>query len=121
VIDDNRDGASTLVDLLRKRGHVVEVAFDGPAALARGGAFRPDLVMMDLGMPIMDGFETCRHMRSLAWGQRARIAAVSGWGQPQDRERSKDAGFDEHVIKPVEPHTIERMVQNTLRRSGATA
>lgn len=115
VVDDNRDGASSLALLLRRLGHEVEMAHNGADALIRGDEFRPELVLMDLGMPVMDGFEACKRMRIRPWGQRARIIAVSGWGQPQDRERGQRAGFDEHVIKPIERHTIERVLRAVER------
>jgi PAS domain S-box-containing protein len=115
VVDDNHDGAFTLMMILRKAGYLVEVAYDGEQALRSGAAFGPDLIFMDIGMPVMDGYAACERMRAEPWGQRARIIAVSGWGQDSDRIRSHQAGFDEHLVKPIERHTILRVVQDVIK------
>jgi PAS domain S-box-containing protein len=109
VVDDNRDGASTLAVILRKSGHHVEIAFSGEQALAVGATFHPDLVFMDIGMPDMSGHETCQLMRLEGWGEHIRIIALSGWGQQQDLERSKLSGFDEHLVKPISSATVRRL------------
>jgi CheY-like chemotaxis protein len=109
VVDDNRDGASTLAVILRKSGHHVEIAFSGEQALAVGATFHPDLVFMDIGMPDMSGHETCQLMRLEGWGEHIRIIALSGWGQQQDMERSKLSGFDEHLVKPISSATVRRL------------
>jgi signal transduction histidine kinase len=101
LVDDNRDAADALALQLQLAGHEVRVAYDGIEALATGSEFEPDVVMLDLRMPRMDGYEAARQMRRLAWGQRATLVALTGWGQPQDRQRTKDAGFDLHLAKPV--------------------
>lgn len=111
VVDDNQDGATSLVQLLRKRSHEVSVAFDGADALKQGEQLRPDLVLMDLGMPVMDGCTACEHMRKVPWGQRAYIVAVSGWGQTQDRVRTTMVGFNEHLIKPLDPNSLDRVLR----------
>ena len=119
VVDDNLDGALSLSMVLRKTGNEVEVAHNGAQALEVGAMFRPDVVFMDLGMPIMDGYEACQHMRGSPWGQRARIVAVSGWGQEGDRERSRMSGFDEHIVKPIERHTLQRVIQSVAAERAA--
>jgi len=109
VVDDNRDGATSLAAILRKSGHRVEIAFSGGQALEIGSTFHPDLVFMDIGMPDMSGHETCQLMRMEGWGEHIRIIALSGWGQQQDLERSKQSGFDEHLVKPIASAAVRRL------------
>jgi CheY-like chemotaxis protein/anti-sigma regulatory factor (Ser/Thr protein kinase) len=101
LVDDNRDAADALALQLQLAGHDVRVAYDGVEALSTGSEFEPDVVMLDLRMPRMDGYEAARQMRRLPWGQRVTLVALTGWGQPQDRQRTKEAGFDLHLAKPV--------------------
>jgi len=101
VVDDNVDAADSLAVLLRMRGHEVRVAHDGPAALSLAEEVRPAIVLMDVGLPGMDGYEVCRRMRA-ASGADARIIAMTGYGQERDRQRAREAGFDAHAVKPVE-------------------
>lgn len=101
LVDDNRDSADALAKLLQAAGDEVCTAYDGWAALDVAERFHPDVVLLDLGMPTIDGFEVCRRIRSRAWGRNARIIALTGWGRREDRERTREAGFDEHLIKPV--------------------
>ena len=101
VADDNGDAASSLALRLELAGHEVRTAQDGLEALSIARAFKPQVVLLDLGMPAMDGYETARHLRRLAWGKRARLIALTGWGQQQDRRRTAEAGFDVHLVKPV--------------------
>jgi CheY-like chemotaxis protein len=121
VVDDNRDVATTMVLLLQRSGRSAQAAFDGEGALRIGAQFRPHLVLMDIGMPLQNGYETCKQMRAEPWGQRARIVAISGWGQEQDRERSKQAGFDEHMVKPIDGQNIQRLLKEVEQETtGAT-
>jgi CheY-like chemotaxis protein/two-component sensor histidine kinase len=106
VVDDNRDGAETLAELVRMLGHDVETAFDGPTALERARARPPDVVLCDIGLPGMDGYEVARALRAAHDG-RMRLVAVSGYAQPEDLERAAEAGFDEHIAKPPDPAQIE--------------
>ena len=101
VADDNRDAARSLALQLQLAGHDVRTAFDGVEALALADVFEPEVVLLDLGMPKLDGFETAREMRRRPWGPVATLVALTGWGQPQDRQRTGDAGFDLHLVKPV--------------------
>ncbi|MDQ3101281.1 MAG: ATP-binding protein, partial [Bacteroidota bacterium] len=96
VVDDNQDAADTLAQILLTNGHSVRVAHDGRSALAIGAEQLPEIIFMDIGMPMMDGCETCQRMRRESWGSGIRIIAVSGWGQDHDRQRSMEAGFDAH-------------------------
>jgi len=106
LVDDNKDSALMLSMLLRAKGAAVEVAYSGEEGLKLGEFFLPDTIFMDIGMPGMDGYEACRRMRATDWGATARIIALSGWGQEEDKLRSKEAGFDTHLVKPVERVTL---------------
>jgi signal transduction histidine kinase len=102
VVDDNRDSAETLAMVLRMHGSEVVTAHDGAAALRAAAQFRPDIVLLDIGMPEMDGYEVARHLRREPWGEGVLLVAQTGWGQPEDRRRTRDAGFDLHVTKPID-------------------
>jgi len=102
VVDDNRDNATSLAMMLRAVGHTVEIALDGERAVERAAAFRPDTVLLDIGLPGMNGLEACRRIRAQAGGDAMLIAAITGWGQDNDVLRAKEAGFDAHLVKPVE-------------------
>jgi signal transduction histidine kinase len=101
LVDDNEDAADSLAMLLRLVGHEVSVAHDGPRALEIATAERPTFVLLDIGLPGMDGYEVCRRLRQLGLAE-SRIIAMTGYGQDRDRLRSKEAGFDRHAVKPVE-------------------
>jgi signal transduction histidine kinase len=101
IADDNHDAAGSLALRLELAGHDVRTAQDGLEALAVARSFQPDVVLLDLGMPAMDGYETARHLRRLSWGKQVRLIALTGWGQQQDRVRTAEAGFDVHLVKPV--------------------
>ena len=102
VADDLRDSADSLATLLRSLGHAVAVAYDGEQALTLAETFRPDVAVLDLGMPGVDGYEACRRIRASEWGAGMTLIAQSGWGQSPDRHRAREAGFDQHAVKPVE-------------------
>lgn len=106
IVDDNVDAADTLAALIEIAGHATRVAYEGPLALEIGATFAPDVVLLDIGMPVVDGIETARRMRQTGWGRRARLVAMTGWGQPADRERTREAGFDSHLVKPVDPAVL---------------
>jgi PAS domain S-box-containing protein len=106
VADDNVDAALTTAMILRKRGHQVEIAHNGHDALSCGALLRPQFILMDIGMPQMDGNTACRRMRETDWGARAYIAAITGWSQEDDRKRTREAGFDEHLVKPFGSSTL---------------
>jgi signal transduction histidine kinase len=110
VADDNNDAAGSLALRLELAGHEVRTAQDGLEALAVARTFEPQVVLLDLGMPAMDGYETARHMRRLAWGKRVRLIALTGWGQQQDRIRTAEAGFDIHLVKPVSELDLFRAI-----------
>jgi PAS domain S-box-containing protein len=110
VVDDNRDAAETLGDLVRMLGHDVELAFDGPSALAEAGRTHPDLVLCDLGLPGMDGYQVARELRARHEGA-LRLVALSGYAQPEDVSRALASGFDRHVAKPPDPGKIEALLR----------
>jgi signal transduction histidine kinase len=100
VVDDNRDAADSLALLLQVQGHEVQIAYDGEQALQVAAGFPADLVLLDIGLPLMNGFEVARRLRSR--GSAARLVALSGYGQPEDVRQSREAGFDAHLVKPVD-------------------
>lgn len=116
VVDDNVDAAHTLAILVQLAGHDVRIAYDGPPALTMAQAFQPQVVLLDLNLPAMDGYEVARKLRARPETHEAVLAAVSGWGQPEDKRRSKDAGFDRHFVKPVDPNIITKLLSDA--RSG---
>jgi CheY-like chemotaxis protein len=101
VVDDNADAAELLADLLRDAGHEVVVAHDAPGALAAADRFAPDVALLDIGLPVMDGYELARRLRGVRAPSPA-FVALTGYGQEHDRQRSRDAGFAEHLVKPVD-------------------
>lgn len=115
VVDDNEDSAETLAVLLRLDGHDVRVAYDGPQALQEAEQYRPNLILLDLGLPGLDGIEVCRSLRARPWGDYLSIIALTGWGQEEDREQSRAAGFDEHLVKPV---SHDQLVAVLTRHAG---
>lgn len=109
VVDDNNDAASTLSLMVKMLGNDVRVANNGEQAIRLAAEFVPDVVIMDLGMPIMNGYDAARHIRQQPWGQRMMLVALSGWGQEHDKQRTREAGFDFHLVKPAEPSELEKL------------
>ncbi|QEG31319.1 Autoinducer 2 sensor kinase/phosphatase LuxQ [Gemmata obscuriglobus] len=110
VVDDNRDAAESMALLLEMRGHRVKAAHDGPEALKLLATYRPQLILLDLGLPGMSGYEVARRIRESAALRGVTLAALTGWGQEEDRRRTKEAGFDHHLTKPADPAELERIV-----------
>jgi CheY-like chemotaxis protein len=110
VADDNVDAADSLALMLRLMGNEVRTAHDGVAAMEAAGEFRPDVVLLDIGMPRLNGYDTCRHIREQPWGKDLKLIALTGWGQEEDKRRSEEAGFDSHLVKPVEPAALENLL-----------
>lgn len=121
VVDDNRDSAMSLAKLLTLMGADVRVAFDGPEAIEVAHAFGPQVVLLDIGMPTMDGYETARRIRASIWGKTMTLVALTGWGQHSDRERSKAAGFDHHFTKPIDPDQLQEVVESLVEKSSQPA
>jgi CheY-like chemotaxis protein len=114
IADDNRDAADTMGMLLELGGHEVIVAHSGNQALELGRQRRPDVVILDIGMPDMNGYEVARTARNEDWGKSAYIIALTGWGQAEDKERARLAGFDRHLTKPVDPDLVEELLKSYL-------
>lgn len=110
VVDDNVDSAESMALLLSLDGHDVRTAFDGPGALAIAGEFQPEAVLLDIGLPGMDGYEVAKQMRGQPGMEKALMIAVTGYGQADDRARSKAAGFDHHLVKPVDPEILSALL-----------
>ncbi|HEX9287738.1 MAG TPA: MASE1 domain-containing protein [Thermoanaerobaculia bacterium] len=111
VVDDNADARDAMRFLLEDEGHEVRSAGDGPGAIEEARSFLPEVVLLDIGLPGMDGYEVARALRAVPGCERASIVAVSGYGQAEDRARSRVAGFDEHLLKPVSPERLLEIVQ----------
>jgi CheY-like chemotaxis protein len=106
VVDDNIDAADSLSRVLTLAGYQTTVAYEAAAALSIAAGQRPDVVLLDIGLPSMSGHELARRLRSETWGARMQLIAITGWGQEDDRRKSREAGFDEHLIKPVDPELL---------------
>jgi PAS domain S-box-containing protein len=110
VVDDNIDSAQSLALLLGRLGHEIEVAHDGLEAVQAAGAFRPQIVLLDIGLPRMNGYEAARRIRAQAGGDKVALIALTGWGQEKDKQLASEAGFDHHLTKPVEPATLTSLL-----------
>jgi CheY-like chemotaxis protein len=110
VADDNEDSAETLSMLIGLMGHDVRVAFDGIEAVAIAEEFRPHLAFLDIGMPRLNGYDVARRIREQEWSRNMILAALTGWGQDEDRRTSKQAGFNLHLVKPIDPSAIQKLL-----------
>jgi CheY-like chemotaxis protein len=120
IVDDNRDNVASLRILLGMMGHDVHTAYDGLEGIETAGQVRPDVVLLDIGMPKLDGHETCRRIRSQHWGREMVLIAQTGWGQDEDRRRTSAVGFDYHLIKPVSHKALNEVLVEVMngRASG---
>ena len=121
VVDDNKDAAESLAMLLRTAGAEIHVAHDGPAALAEFERTEPHVVLLDIGMPDMDGCEVARRLREVARPDRVTLVALTGWGQDEDRRRVREAGFDHHLVKPVDLASLQTLLTAVARARSQTA
>ena len=112
IVDDNRDSADSLAILLRFAGHDTETAYDGVEGIEKAGSFRPDALLLDIGMPKLNGYDACRLIRERPWGKAIVLVALTGWGQAEDRRRSDEAGFDGHMVKPVDPIALVALLDS---------
>ncbi|HEV7783979.1 MAG TPA: response regulator [Thermoanaerobaculia bacterium] len=112
VIEDNRDAAETLGDLLSLFGHETEIALSGPAGVETARSFRPEVVLCDIGLPGMDGYAVARSLRGEPATRSARLIALTGYDRKTDRQRTQEAGFDLHLVKPVEPLELKRLLDD---------
>jgi CheY-like chemotaxis protein len=111
VADDSQDGADSLAFLLKAAGHDVYTAYEGRTAIDLAEQHRPDVVLLDIGMPEISGYDVARAIRREAWGRPMRLIALTGWGQAEHRRRSIEVGFDDHLVKPVELDLLESVLQ----------
>jgi CheY-like chemotaxis protein len=116
LADDNRDAALSMGVLLEMSGHEVLVAHDGEEALRIARQAIPDAMILDIGMPRLTGDQVARAVRSEPWGRRVCLVAVTGWGEPEDKERASAAGFDHHLTKPVEVDELEKLLGDYAAR-----
>jgi DNA-binding response OmpR family regulator len=110
VVDDNRDAAESLALLLRLRGHDVRQVYDGADAVSEASSFRPDAVLLDIGLPNLNGYEVAQRIREEPWSRGALLIAVTGWGQDADKRRSREAGIDHHLTKPVDLARLDELL-----------
>ena len=118
IVDDNEDGAESLAMLLEIGEHDIHIVHDGPEAIEAAERLRPDVVLLDIGLPRMSGYEVCRRIRQQPWGRELTVVALTGWGQEEDRQRSRDAGFDAHLVKPVDYDQLEKLVATAAWRGS---
>lgn len=119
VADDNRDSAESCAALLRLGGHVVSIAHTGGDALELAGRLEPEVLLLDIGMPELNGYEVAKCIRGTAWGARAKLIAITGWGQQEDKRRALAAGFDHHLTKPIDPNGLEALLQAAAEPENA--
>jgi CheY-like chemotaxis protein len=110
VVDDNTDAAESLATLLSITGHDTRLAHDGVQAVEEARTFQPHVMFLDIGMPALDGHETARRIRLEPWGRNIVLVALTGWGQREDRRKSKEAGFDHHLVKPADPAVVAKLL-----------
>ena len=111
VVDDNRDSAETLSMLLELMGNEIRVAYDGEQALAMAKEIKPDVVLLDIGLPKLNGYDVARLIRQEPWGSNPILVAITGWGQSEDKDMSREAGFDHHLVKPVDHDQLLKLIQ----------
>lgn len=118
VVDDNQDGADLMAVLLRLQGHAVEVAHDGVSALKCAAAFDPDVVLLDIGLPGLNGYEVAKQLRDTSMQHPQCLIAMTGYGTDEDRRRTEEAGFDHHIVKPVEPAELNAVLAQSMAAMG---
>jgi len=117
VVDDNRDSAESLAMLLNLMGNETHIAYDGLEAVEAAATVKPDVILLDIGLPKLNGYEACRRIREQPWGRNMVLVALTGWGQEEDRQKSREAGFDGHIVKPVDHAALTKLLAET----GASA
>jgi CheY-like chemotaxis protein len=110
VVDDNHDSALSLAMMLSIMGHETRTAHDGETAVDTAEQFLPEVVLLDIGLPKLNGYEVAQRIRDHAWGRAMFLIAVTGWGQEEDRQRSSEVGLNVHMVKPVEPAALEKLL-----------
>ena len=118
VVDDNVDSADSIAMLLQISGHEVRVAYSGQDALETAAEYLPDIILLDIGLPGIDGYEVARRLRSHAQLERVKLIAVTGYGQEADRLQSQEAGFDYHLVKPVDAQKLQDLLVELMKKSS---
>jgi len=121
IVDDNVDAADSLAMLLSFQSHTTEVVYSGKDALERFETFRPEVALLDIGLPEMDGYELARRLRAMPQFNEVRLVALTGYGRTKDHQRTQAAGFDDHLVKPVDFSALSRTLVRTATSHGATA
>jgi signal transduction histidine kinase/ActR/RegA family two-component response regulator len=120
IADDNRDAAISLALMLKLKGHETQTAYDGLEAMTIAETFEPDIAILDIGMPKLDGYQLCRRLRAQPWGNRMFMVALTGWGQDQDKQLAHDVGFDLHLVKPVDPAQLNSVIASVSNTGALT-
>jgi CheY-like chemotaxis protein len=113
VVDDNRESATSLAMLLGLTGNETKTAYDGVEAVKAAASFRPDVVLLDIGLPHLNGYDAARQIREQPWGKTTVLVALTGWGQEEDRRKSHEAGFNAHMVKPVDYEALMQLLAET--------
>lgn len=119
VVDDNHDSALSLAMMLSLMGHETRTAHDGEAAVSTAETFLPQVILLDIGLPKLNGYEVAQRIRQQAWGTGMFLIAVTGWGQDEDRRRSEEVGMNLHMVKPVEPAALEGLLLGLRHSDGS--
>jgi signal transduction histidine kinase/CheY-like chemotaxis protein len=112
IVDDNRDAADSLGLMLQMIGNETQTAYDGVGAVQAAEAFQPKVVLLDIGLPKLNGYDACRQIRQQPWGKKMALIAMTGWGQEEDKRKAEDAGFDRHLVKPVDPRELIKLLRS---------
>lgn len=118
VVDDNEDAADSLATLLGVMGYEVRTAYDGPEAITAADEFKPEVALLDIGLPRLSGYDIARHVRE-SRGRDVLLVAITGWGQEEDRRKAREAGFDHHFTKPADFGVLLELIGNELRQRDA--
>ena len=118
IIDDNQSSATVLALLLQRFGHETKTAFDGEEALATARSFSPEVVLLDIGLPKLNGYEVCRWIRAQPCAHKVAIIAQTGWGQEESRRKTTEAGFDYHMVKPLDPSAILKILDDLMKEKS---
>jgi CheY-like chemotaxis protein len=121
IVDDNCDSAASLATLLKRSGNETLVAHDGEEAVEAAASQLPDVILLDIGLPKLNGFEACRRIRQFQWAKNVLIIALTGWGQEEDRRKSTEAGFDNHLIKPVDHAELMKLLGSRSSQANIQA
>ena len=119
VVDDNHDSAMSLAMMLSIMGHDTRTAHDGESAVTTAEDFLPEVVLLDIGLPKLNGYEVAQRIRETPWGKSMFLIAVTGWGQEDDKRRAQEAGFDHHFTKPADPEALETLIATCIARKSA--